>query len=171
MTTWRKLAKTWGSSSQKVQAGLARLRSVTNSKSEPGSARAWKQVGYLSWARLGLGNKLDSQATLGSGSDINQVLSWAQARARKINSWLDTPCTPPPPPPPPPYSPLRRQTVSSCKGFWPLLCFFCFFCTLSVVPKGHQSNKSYTHKNFTNKKFREEKRRKKSFSKLREAFL
>ena len=56
-----------------------------------GSAQAWKQVGKPRWAWLWLGSKLVFRARLGSGSHINQVLSWARAWAWTINSWLDTP--------------------------------------------------------------------------------
>ena len=77
MKKCKKLAKAQASMSKKIRAWLAQLDSVTNYKSEPGSAQAPKQVGFPSKARLGLERKRDFQASLGSGS------SWAQAQAQK----------------------------------------------------------------------------------------
>ena len=80
-----KLEPAWAA---KGRAGLAQLGLVTNLKSEPGLARAWKQVGYPSFSWVGLGRKWDFQARLGSGSGINPVSSLAQNWARGKNPGL-----------------------------------------------------------------------------------
>ena len=81
--TWSslKLLKLEPAVAKKVQNGMGWLGFVTNLKSEPGSARARKKVGYPSSAQLGLQSKLNIDADLGSclgfsarfgsGSDIN----------------------------------------------------------------------------------------------------
>ena len=68
-------------SSLKVEPGQAKwselvwLGSTTNFKFQPGWARAQWDIG------AGLGMKWDVQARLGSGLNINQVLSWVEALA------------------------------------------------------------------------------------------
>ena len=76
MTKSKKLAKAQARWSQKIQNWLAWHGSLTNSKFEPNFDRAQKQVGCPRYARLGLGRKSYFQPRLGSGSDINHVLSW-----------------------------------------------------------------------------------------------